>query len=61
MSTLNPNPEPVDDDEESRTKWLSARVDPELNARAAERADDLGMSKSQYIVALIETDLESAE
>ena len=56
--SLSPDPE-READGDSGTRWLSARIDPELKRRADQRAEDLGMNTSEYLLALIRTDLES--
>jgi hypothetical protein len=58
---VSPDPEKEADNDEEGTKWLSARIDPSLKRRADQRADELGMTTSEYLLALIRTDLESAE
>lgn len=42
-------------------KWLTARVDPELKRFIGMRAEQLGMSKSEYILSLARDDLEDVD
>lgn len=57
---ISPDPE-QEADNGDETAWLSARIDPELKRQTDARADSLGMSTSEYLLALIRTDLESVE